>query len=81
MEEIMESINQDHFVASFEELVIENQIQTAADMLISATPEEQSLLIKQAQPVLLERFVQALDHEDRIPRVDKVVQSAAAKAL
>ncbi len=81
MEEIMENINQDHFVASFEELVFENQIQTAADMLISATPEEQGLLIKQAEPMLLERFVQALDHEDRIEVIDQLIPEARESLL
>jgi hypothetical protein len=33
MEEILNNISDDHFVANFEELVIENQIQTAIDVL------------------------------------------------
>ena len=76
MDEIMNNINSDHFVANFEELVAENQIQTATDMLISAEPEEQILVIREAQPVLLEHFVQALDHEDRIEVIDQLTPEA-----
>ena len=76
MDEIMNNINSDHFVANFEELVAENQIQTATDMLISAEPEEQFLVIREAQPVLLERFVQALDREDRIEVIDQLTPEA-----
>ena len=76
MDEIMNNISRDHFVANFEELVAENQIQTATDMLISAEPEEQMLVIREAQPVLLERFVQALDREDRIEVIDQLTPEA-----
>jgi magnesium transporter len=76
MDEIMNNISRDHFVANFEELVAENQIHTAADMLISAEPEEQILVIREAQAVLLERFVQALDHEDRIEVIDQLSPEA-----
>ena len=81
MEEIMNNISRDHFVANFEELVIENQIQTATDMLISAEPEEQILVIREAQPVLLERFVQALDREDRIEVIDQLTPEARESLL
>ncbi len=76
MDEIMNNISRDHFVANFEELVAENQIQTATDVLISAEPEEQMLVIREAQPVLLERFVQALDREDRIEVIDQLTPKA-----
>ena len=76
MDEIMNNINRDHFVANFEELVAENQIQTATDMLVSAETEEQILVIREAQPILLERFVQALDHEDRIEVIDQLTSEA-----
>ena len=81
MEEIMNNISRDHFVANFEELVAENQIQTATDMLISAEPEEQMLVIREAQPVLLERFVQALDREDRIEVIDQLTPEARESLL
>ncbi len=74
-------ITRDHFVANFEELVLENQIQTASDVLISAEPEEQILVISQAQPVLLERFVQALDREDRIEVIDQLTPEARENLL
>ena len=45
-------------------------------MLISAEPEEQILVIREAQPVLLERFVQALDREDRIEVIDQLTPEA-----
>jgi magnesium transporter len=76
MDEMMIHISNNHFVANFEELVAENQIQTAIDMLTSAEPEEQMLVIREAQPVLLERFVQALDHEDRIEVIDQLTEEA-----
>ena len=76
MDEIMNNISRDHFVANFEELVAENQIQTASDVLISAEPEEQMLVIREAQPVLLERFVEALDREDRIEVIDQLTPKA-----
>jgi magnesium transporter len=81
MEEILTQISHDHFVANFEELVIENQIQTAADVLISAEPEEQMRVIREAQPALLERFVQALDREDRIEVIDQLTSEARASLL
>lgn len=81
MDEILNNISREHFVASFEELVAENQIQTAADMLISAEPEDQMQVIQQAQPALLERFVQALDDEDRIEVVDQLTPEARAILL
>jgi len=81
MEEIMKNINSDHFVANFEELVIENQIQTAIDLLISAEPDEQMLVIREAQPLLLERFVQALDREDRIEVIDQLTPEARESLL
>ena len=81
MEDILDNISQEHFVANFEELVSENQIQTAADMLISATPEDQVFVIKNAQPVLLERFVQALDRQDRIEVIDQLIPDARKSLL
>jgi len=81
MEEILNNISNDHFVANFEELVIENQIQTAIDMLTSAEDEEQLLVIRAAQPVLLERFVQALDREDRIEVIEQLTADARTSLL
>lgn len=81
MEEILNNISDNHFVANFEELVIENQIQTAIDMLATAEDEEQLLVIREAQPVLLERFVQALDREDRIEVIEQLNADARASLL
>ncbi len=81
MEEILNNISDNHFVANFEELVIENQIQTAIDVLASAEDEEQLLVIQKAQPVLLERFVQALDREDRIEVIEQLNGDARASLL
>lgn len=81
MEEILNHISDDHFVANFEELVIENQIQTAIDMLTSAEDEEQLLVIQKAQPILLERFVQALDREDRIEVIEQLTADSRANLL
>jgi magnesium transporter len=77
----MNNISLDHFVANFEELVAENQIQTATDLLISAEPEEQFRVIRQAEPALLERFVQALDREDRIEVIDQLTPVARESLL
>jgi hypothetical protein len=81
MEDIMNTFIRDHFVANFEELVTENQIQTATDLLISAEPEDQVFVIRQAKPELLERFVQALDREDRIEVIDQLILEARASLL
>ena len=81
MDEIIQNISRDHFVANFEELVAENQIQTAIDVLISAEPEEQMLVIHEAQPVLLVHFVQALDREDRIEVTDQLSPEARQSLL
>jgi magnesium transporter len=81
MDEILNNISREHLVANFEELVAENQIQTATDLLISAEPEEQMIVIRQAQPALLERFVQALDHEDRIEVIDQLTPEARESLL
>jgi hypothetical protein len=81
MDEIINNFSRVHFVANFEELVAENQIQTATDVLISAEPEEQMLVIREAQPVLLERFVQALDREDRIEVIDQLTPKARESLL
>src|SRR5512138_1134619 len=81
MEEILNNISRVDFVANFEELVAENQIQTATDLLISAEPEDQILVIRQALPVLLERFVQALDREDRIEVIDQLTPEARESLL
>lgn len=81
MEEILNNISDVHFVANFEELVIENQIQTAIDMLTTAEDEEQLLVIREAQPVLLERFVQALDREDRIEVIEQLTADARTSLL
>ena len=81
MEEILNNISDDHFVANFEELVIENQIQTAIDVLTSAEDEEQLLVIREAQPVLLERFVQALDREEQIEVIEQLNADARATLL
>jgi len=76
MDEIISTTGRDHFVANFEELVAENQIQTASDVLTSAEVDEQIRVIQQADPALLERFVQALDHEDRIEVIDQLSPEA-----
>ena len=81
MEEILNNISENHFVANFEELVIENQIQTAIDVLTSAEDEEQLLVIREAQPILLERFVHALDQEDRIEVIEQLNADARASLL
>ncbi|MHB1319351.1 MAG: CorA family divalent cation transporter, partial [Anaerolineae bacterium] len=70
MDDTMTGVSRAQFVANFEELVAENQIQTASDVLISAEPEEQMQAIREAQPALLDRFFKALDIEDRIEVTD-----------
>jgi magnesium transporter len=77
----MRNVTRDQIVANFEELVADNQINTATDLLISAEPEEQTLAIRQTQPVLLERFVQALDREDRIEVIDQLTREARESLL
>ncbi len=81
MDVFMSNSSREHIVANFEELIAENQIQTATDLLISAEPEEQTLVIRRTVPALLERFVQALDREDRIEVIDQLTPEARESLL
>ena len=76
-----DTVSREHMVANFEELVTENQIQTAIDLLVYAEPEEQILVIDEAQPGLLVRFVQALDLEDSIEITDQLTPEARQRLL
>jgi magnesium transporter len=77
----MRNVSRDQIVASFDELVADNQIQTATDLLISAEPDEQLLVVREANPMMLERFVQALDLEDRIEVIDQLTPEARESLL
>jgi hypothetical protein len=59
-------MDRDQIVAGFEELVAQNQIQTAVDLLTSVRPEDQLFLVKHGDPALAGRFFQALDAEERL---------------
>ena len=73
---LMRSVRRDQLVANFEELVAENQIQTATDLLISAEPEDQALVILETRPDLLQSFLQALDVEDKLEVTDQLAPLA-----
>lgn len=62
----MLNVSRDQMVAAFEELILENQVQTAADLLVSADPEDQQLVVTGSSSVVLQRLFQALDAEDRL---------------
>jgi magnesium transporter len=76
----MRNISRDLMVASFEELVAENQIQTAADLLISADADDQLIIVAAASPALLHHLIQALDDEDRL-EVSRRLSGAARDSL
>ncbi|MFA7248594.1 MAG: magnesium transporter CorA family protein [Dehalococcoidia bacterium] len=61
----MRNFNSDQIVVTFEELIADNQMQTAAELLTSAEPPEQVALIEQASVASLARFVEALSGEER----------------
>ena len=77
----MRNISRDQIVANFEELVADNQIQTATDLLISAEPEDQVLVIRETRPNLLARFLQALDLEDKLEVTNQLTPEARQSLL
>jgi magnesium transporter len=77
----MGNVTSDQIVAAFSELVDDNQIQTATDLLVSAEPDDQILVIRETEPLLLERFVQALDRDDRIEVIDQLIPEARQSLL
>jgi magnesium transporter len=81
MSSIMRNVSHDQIVADFEELVAENQIQTATELLVSAEPEVQVLIVNETRPVLLDRFLQALDPEDRIEVTGQLAAEARQHLL
>jgi magnesium transporter len=62
----MLNVSRDQVVAAFEELVLENQTQTAMDLLVSADPDEQLLIVTTSSPGVLHRLFQSLDVDDRL---------------
>lgn len=82
----MRNVSRDRVVAAFEELVAENQIQTATELLISADAEDQLVIVTAGSSALLHHLFQALDDEDRLevlrrlsdPARDSLLQSLTA---
>jgi magnesium transporter len=72
----MRNVSRDHVLANFEELVSENQIQTAVELLVAAEPEDQVILMEQTNPLLLERLFQALPADERAEVMDQLVEGA-----
>jgi len=72
----MRNVSRDQIAANFEELVAENQIQKAVELLIGAEPEEQVALIEQTMPALLERLFQALPADDRAEMTAQLSEEA-----
>jgi magnesium transporter len=72
----MRNVNRDQVLANFEELVAENQIQTAVELLVAAEPDDQVILMEQTNPSLLERLFQALPADDRAEVMDQLVEEA-----
>jgi magnesium transporter len=72
----MRNVSYEQIVANFEELVAENQIQTAVELLAGAEPDEQVILIEQSSTALLERLFQALPAEDRAEVTAQLVEEA-----
>jgi magnesium transporter len=72
----MRNVSRDHVLANFEELVAENQIQTAVELLVAAEPDDQVILMEQTNPSLLERLFQALPADDRAEVMDQLVEEA-----
>ena len=61
----MTNVNPAQIVPNFEELVTENQVQTAVEILVAADGQDQSMPIAQTSPELLERLFQALPADER----------------
>jgi magnesium transporter len=76
----MLNVSRDQMVAAFEELVLENQVQTAMDLLVSADPADQLLIVANGSPVLLHRLFQGLDAEDQL-EVTRRLADGARNAL
>jgi magnesium transporter len=72
----MRNVSRDHVLANFEELVSENQIQTAVELLVAAEPDDQVILMEQTNPSLVERLFQALPADDRAEVMDHLAEEA-----
>src|SRR5688500_2716661 len=67
---VWREVSRDHVLAYFEELVSQNQIQPAVELLVAAEPEDQVILMEQTNPLLLERLFQALPADERAEVMD-----------
>jgi magnesium transporter len=72
----MRNVSRDQVVANFEELVADNQIQTAVELLVAAEPDDQLILIEQSNPSLLERLFEALPADDGAEVTAQLVEEA-----
>jgi magnesium transporter len=77
----MTNLSRDHMVAAFEELIADDQMQTAVELLLSADPEEQLLAITTSSPTLLHNLFQALDVEDRLEVTRRLSDGARGSLL
>lgn len=72
----MRNVSRDQIVANFEELVTENQVQTAVELLTGAEPDDQLILVEQADPALLDRLFQSLSVEERVEVANQLAEEA-----
>ncbi|HEX5164372.1 MAG TPA: CorA family divalent cation transporter [Thermomicrobiales bacterium] len=77
----MRNVSRDHLVAAFAELIAEDQIQTAVELLVAAEPDEQLLAITESSPDLLHSLFQALDVEDRLEVTRRLSDAARDRLL
>lgn len=75
------NVGRDHLVAAFEELIEEDQTQTALELLVAAEPEEQLELVTTSSPPLLHALFQALDVDDRLEVTRRLSESARDSLL
>ena len=75
----MRNVSRAAIIANFEELLAEDQIQTAVDLLVVAEPDQELVLIEQTSPALLEDPFQALSADERAELTGQLSAPARAR--
>lgn len=77
----MRNVSRDQVVANFEELVRENQIKTAVELLATADAEDQLIIVEESNPHLLETLLLALSNEERASVLDQLTKEVRESLL
>ena len=72
----MSNVRDEQIIANFEELLADDQIPTAVDLLVDAEPDEQLALIEHTSDELLTHLVQALPVDERAEMVRHLADPA-----